>query len=97
MSCIIRQVITWHTTFSINSMAHVIGDGKRSHNKSITPIKATLLSLITTGEGYHNFHHTKCHDYRANNKGHSIKEPNLACLLIDFFDWIGILENKIIE
>ena len=97
MSCIIRQVITWHSVFTINSLAHVLGDGKRPHNKNITPIETTLLSIITTGEGYHNFHHVKCHDYRANNKGHSIREPNLASLVIDFFDWIGILRNKIID
>jgi stearoyl-CoA desaturase (delta-9 desaturase) len=52
---LVSQVLFWHATFSINSLAHVIGtrrfatrDDSRNH---------WLLALITFGEGWHNNHH----------------------------------------
>jgi stearoyl-CoA desaturase (Delta-9 desaturase) len=51
----LSQVLFWHGTFTINSLAHVIGsrrfetkDDSRNH---------WLLALITFGEGWHNNHH----------------------------------------
>lgn len=94
-SCIIRQVITWHATFTINSLAHMTDiNGDRPYDKNITPIRTILLSIVTCGEGYHNYHHSKCHDYRANIRTHSIKEPNLAALTIDIMDKIGVIKYK---
>jgi stearoyl-CoA desaturase (Delta-9 desaturase) len=48
-------VAVWHATFSINSLAHVIGrqryvTGDQSRNH-------WLLALLTMGEGWHNNHH----------------------------------------
>jgi stearoyl-CoA desaturase (delta-9 desaturase) len=52
---LVTQVLFWHGTFSINSLAHVLGsrrfatkDDSRNH---------WLLALITFGEGWHNNHH----------------------------------------
>ncbi len=49
------SVLVWHATFSINSLAHLIGhqpfkvdDDSRNH---------WLLALLTLGEGWHNNHH----------------------------------------
>lgn len=97
MTCFIRQVITSHITFSINSLAHMIGNhhkNKRTINKNITPINSVLLSILTSGEGYHNYHHTKCHDYRCNNKSHCFKNPNLSAFVIDLMDKFSLLSNK---
>ena len=48
-------VAVWHATFSINSLAHVVGrrryvTGDQSRNN-------WLLALLTMGEGWHNNHH----------------------------------------
>ena len=48
-------VALWHATFSINSLAHVVGrqryvTGDQSRNN-------WLLALLTMGEGWHNNHH----------------------------------------
>ena len=48
-------VVLWHATFSINSLAHVVGrqryvTGDQSRNN-------WLLALLTMGEGWHNNHH----------------------------------------
>jgi len=49
------QVLSWHGTFTINSLTHIFGtrryttdDDSRNH---------WLLALITFGEGWHNNHH----------------------------------------
>jgi stearoyl-CoA desaturase (delta-9 desaturase) len=48
-------VITWHGTFTINSLCHVIGN-KRFATKDDSK-NHWLLAMITLGEGWHNNHH----------------------------------------
>ncbi|HLQ37662.1 MAG TPA: fatty acid desaturase [Planctomycetota bacterium] len=58
----LRLVLQWHCTFSVNSVAHLIGHQpfcKRSSARD-----CFLTALITLGEGYHNFHHRFKSDYR---------------------------------
>jgi stearoyl-CoA desaturase (delta-9 desaturase) len=58
----IRLVLQYHSTFSINSLAHMIG--RRPYNKAISARDNGIVALITLGEGYHNFHHQFPGDYR---------------------------------
>lgn len=51
----LSTVLLWHGTFTINSLAHMVGkprypSGDQSKN-------SLLLALITLGEGWHNNHH----------------------------------------
>lgn len=51
----LSTVLLWHGTFTINSLAHMIGkpryaSGDQSKN-------SFLLALVTLGEGWHNNHH----------------------------------------
>ncbi|MCA9673345.1 MAG: acyl-CoA desaturase [Myxococcales bacterium] len=48
-------VITWHGTFTINSLTHVFG--KRRYETTDDSRNNWLLALITMGEGWHNNHH----------------------------------------
>jgi stearoyl-CoA desaturase (delta-9 desaturase) len=58
----LRIVFVWHVTFSINSVAHMVGSQPYSdRNTSRDSLFTAVLSL---GEGYHNFHHTFPVDYR---------------------------------
>ena len=58
----LRLVVQWHATFSINSLAHMIGSQPFSTRNSARD--SFWTSILTLGEGYHNFHHTFQHDYR---------------------------------
>ncbi|KAI9591541.1 hypothetical protein BDF19DRAFT_454723 [Syncephalis fuscata] len=59
---IIRVVATQHATFCVNSLAHYLGE--ISYEDEQTPRDHYITSIITFGEGYHNFHHTFPRDYR---------------------------------
>jgi stearoyl-CoA desaturase (delta-9 desaturase) len=58
----VRLVLSYHITWSINSLAHYWGS--RSYSKEQTARDNYLVALITVGEGYHNYHHTFPADYR---------------------------------
>ncbi|MBN2672468.1 MAG: fatty acid desaturase [Deltaproteobacteria bacterium] len=58
----LRLVVTHHTTFFINSLAHILGNQPYS-NKN-TARDNFILAVLTFGEGYHNFHHAHPADYR---------------------------------
>ncbi|NVJ50840.1 MAG: fatty acid desaturase [Gammaproteobacteria bacterium] len=58
----LRLVISHHTTFFINSLAHIWG--KQTYTDKNTARDNGFLALLTYGEGYHNFHHLFQNDYR---------------------------------
>lgn len=51
-----------HCTWFINSLAHTWGD--KPFCKEQSAVNNYVLSLLTFGEGYHNYHHTFANDYR---------------------------------
>lgn len=58
----VRLVLSYHTTWCINSLAHYWGS--RSYSKELTARDNYLVAMITVGEGYHNYHHVFASDYR---------------------------------
>jgi stearoyl-CoA desaturase (delta-9 desaturase) len=48
-------ILLWHTTFLVNSAAHVFG--RRAYDTSDTSRNSLLIALLTGGEGWHNNHH----------------------------------------
>lgn len=48
-------VFLWHSTFTINSLAHVFG--KRRYDTEDDSRNNWLLAILTFGEGWHNNHH----------------------------------------
>lgn len=58
----VRMLLCYHCTWCINSLAHYWG--ARSFSKEQTAVDNYIISLITFGEGYHNYHHTFARDYR---------------------------------
>ncbi len=58
----LRLVLSHHTTFFINSLAHIWG--KQTYTEKNTARDNGLLAFLTFGEGYHNFHHLFENDYR---------------------------------
>ena len=57
-----RMVYTHHTTFFINSFAHYWGNQPYTTRNSARD--NGILSLLTYGEGYHNYHHLFQSDFR---------------------------------
>ena len=62
VACFLRLVITWHTTFSVNSFTHRFG--KKPYSDEESARDSFWVALLTLGEGYHNFHHRFQTDYR---------------------------------
>ena len=79
-------VAVWHATFSINSLAHVVGrqryvTGDQSRNN-------WLLALLTMGEGWHNNHHA----YQASvRQGFRWWEYDPTYYTLRFLSWLGFV------
>lgn len=58
----LRLFTLHHFTWFINSLAHTWGDKPFSQEQSA--VNNYIISLLTFGEGYHNYHHTFANDYR---------------------------------
>lgn len=58
----VRLFCLHHTTWCINSLAHYWGT--RDYSQEHSAVDNYLISLLTYGEGYHNYHHTFAYDYR---------------------------------
>jgi stearoyl-CoA desaturase (delta-9 desaturase) len=48
-------VLLWHSTFLVNSLAHVMG--RRRYETDDTSKNSLIIALLTAGEGWHNNHH----------------------------------------
>ncbi|MDX1506586.1 MAG: fatty acid desaturase [Spongiibacter sp.] len=59
---VLRLVVSHHSTFFINSLAHFWG--RRPYTDENTARDNDFLALLTYGEGYHNYHHIFQNDYR---------------------------------
>ncbi|MDE3055073.1 MAG: acyl-CoA desaturase [Verrucomicrobiota bacterium] len=57
-----RLLLLHHTTWCINSLAHYWGT--QNYSQEHSAVDNYIISLITYGEGYHNYHHTFAYDYR---------------------------------
>jgi len=58
----LRIVLIHHTTFLVNSVAHLYGT--RPYTEENSARDNGLLAFVTNGEGYHNFHHKFPSDFR---------------------------------
>ena len=57
-----RIFLVLNSTFCINSVCHL--RGSQPYSRSNSSRDRCWVSLITLGEGYHNYHHTFPRDYR---------------------------------
>lgn len=58
----LRLFFLHHFTWFINSLAHTWGE--KPFCQEMTAVDNYFLSMLTFGEGYHNYHHTFANDYR---------------------------------
>lgn len=59
---VFKSVLLHHGIFCINSYAHMFGE--TTFTDQFTPRDSLFAAILTTGEGYHNFHHEFPNDYR---------------------------------
>ncbi len=82
----LSTAITYHATFSINSLAHLFG--RRRYVTSDTSRNSLLLALITFGEGWHNNHHY----YQSSaNMGFFWWEIDVSYTILKVMSWPGLV------
>lgn len=82
----LSTVLTWHATYTINSLAHVYG--KRRFPTPDTSRNNWLLALLTLGEGWHNNHHHHMHSAR---QGFYWWEIDITFYVLKAMSWVGLV------
>ncbi|GBM68711.1 Stearoyl-CoA desaturase 5 [Araneus ventricosus] len=80
-----RYGLSMNSAFLVNSAAHKYGD--RPFDKYIQARENTAVTLLTTGEGWHNYHHVFPWVYATSELGYTF---NLIKVLIDVMAMIGL-------
>ncbi len=80
---ICRVVAVQHCTFFINSLCHTVGS--RPYSTKCSARDSFVMSLVTFGEGYHNYHHEFQHDYRNGVKPWNFDPTKWAIWLLAKF------------
>jgi stearoyl-CoA desaturase (delta-9 desaturase) len=81
-------VVLWHTTFLVNSAAHVFG--RRRYETDDTSRNSLLIALLTGGEGWHNNHH---HYQASCRQGFFWWEIDVTWYGLRALSWIGIVRD----
>ncbi len=76
-----RMFLLHHFTWFINSLAHTWGS--QTFSREHTAADNYMISLVTFGEGYHNYHHTFCSDYRNGIKWYNFDPTKWAIWLLN--------------
>ncbi len=85
---ILRTVLVWHITWSVNSITHLFGyqryeTGENSRNN-------WLVGLLAVGEGWHNNHH---HDPASASNQHKWYEIDLTFYAIKGLEVVGLAKK----
>jgi stearoyl-CoA desaturase (Delta-9 desaturase) len=85
---LLRMFVVHHCTWFINSLAHMWGS--QPYSTEHTAVNNFILSFLTFGEGYHNYHHTFAGDYRNGVRWYQFDPPK-------YFIWalskVGLAKN----
>lgn len=86
----VRTVLTWHITWSVNSVTHVWG--YKNYDTGDNSRNNILVGLWSNGEGWHNNHHA---DQRAAAHGHKWWEFDVTWLTIRFLEKLGLVKDVV--
>ena len=82
----LSTVLTWHATFTINSLSHVFG--KRRFATTDDSRNNWMLALLTLGEGWHNNHHR----FPASTRqGFYWWEVDITFYILKVLSWLGLV------
>jgi stearoyl-CoA desaturase (delta-9 desaturase) len=81
-------VLLWHATFTVNSLAHLIG--RRRYATEDTSRNSALIASWTMGEGWHNNHHY----YQSSaRQGFFWWEFDPSYLILKALSWVRIVRD----
>jgi stearoyl-CoA desaturase (Delta-9 desaturase) len=83
----IRIILNLQVTWCVNSFAHY--SGSKPFDKKMKASDNLLVSILTMGEGWHNYHHSHPKDYRCSQVG----KYNPTTWFIDFTHFLGLSKN----
>jgi stearoyl-CoA desaturase (Delta-9 desaturase) len=89
---VLRVVLVQHSTFCINSLCH--WTGARPYDSRVSARDSFWVSLVTFGEGYHNFHHVFQHDYRNGVKPWNFDPTKWSIWLLSKIGMTGNLRRE---
>lgn len=81
-------VVLWHVTFTVNSVAHVMG--RRAYETDDTSRNTLLVALATGGEGWHNNHHR--YPWAA-RQGFRWWQIDTTYYVLRGLSWVGIVRD----
>jgi stearoyl-CoA desaturase (delta-9 desaturase) len=87
---IVRTVLTWHITWSVNSVTHLWG--YRNYATQDNSRNNWLVALLTLGEGWHNNHHAQP---RSATMGLRWWEVDVMYLIIRGLERVGLAWNVV--
>ena len=87
---IVRTVLVWHITWSVNSLTHIFG--YRTYRTDEGSRNNFFVTLLTFGEGWHNNHH---YDQTSASMWHRWWEVDMNYIFIRFLEKIGLARNVI--
>lgn len=82
----VSTTLLWHGTFTINSLAHLVG--RRRYATTDDSKNSLVLALLTLGEGWHNNHH---YYPRAANQGFFWWEIDVAYYALKVLSWTRLV------
>lgn len=83
-----RVLVILNASFATNSICHLWGT--QPHGGRNTSRNVVWLSLLTLGEGYHNYHHAHARDYRNGHKWHHLDPSKWVIFLLAK---VGVAKN----
>lgn len=78
-----RMFMVLNSTFTINSLCHMFGS--QPHGTGDSSRDSWLISLISFGEGYHNYHHTYARDFRNGPKWYNFDPSKWIIYTLSLF------------
>jgi len=87
---IVRTVVVWHVTWSVNSLTHLWG--YRSFETRDNSRNNWLIGLLAHGEGWHNNHHAQ---QRSAAHGRNWWEFDLSYRTIQLLEFMGLAWNVV--
>jgi stearoyl-CoA desaturase (delta-9 desaturase) len=84
----VATVATWHVTFCINSLAHVVGT--RRYQTSDDSRNNPVLAVLTFGEGWHNNHH---HYQRSARQGFYWWELDVSYYILKLLEAVRLVHD----
>jgi len=86
----VRTVLTWHITWSVNSVTHIWG--YRNYETDDNSRNNLLVGLWANGEGWHNNHHA---DQRSAAHGHRWWELDVTWITIRVLEQLGLVKDVV--